>query len=131
MLKLDHVALQVADMDRAIAFYTKEIGLELLSDEIDETHHERFAFLRLDGGNLELLQVLDERNCPRPYLPPPVSSSHCPHVAIGTLDMDRLLDELKRGQVNVVKGPLEIPGMVRWVYVRDLDNNVLEFVQWL
>ena len=28
-------------------------------------------------------------------------------------------------------GPLEISGRVKWVYVSDPDNNVIEFIQWL
>ena len=39
--------------------------------------------------------------------------------------------DLREKQVTVLKGLLEIPGMVRWLYAADPDGNVLEFVQWL
>lgn len=131
MPTLDHVALQVSDMDAAIAFYSKKLGLKLLSDQVDEVHHERFAFLELEGGNLELLQVLDGNDVPKPYIPPPLSESNCPHVAFATPDMNVLLALLEKERIRVVKGPLEIPGAVRWIYVRDPDNNIIEYVQWL
>jgi catechol 2,3-dioxygenase-like lactoylglutathione lyase family enzyme len=140
MLKADHFAFQVSDLDAAISFYTETLGLELLSRELDEVHHEAFAFLELDGANLELLQLLDEDDCP------PLSDSHqwgedrlegeirqpyCPHLAIQVEDIDRLVATLKEKGVPIVEGPLEIPGKVRWLYVSDPDENVIEFVQWL
>ncbi len=130
-LRLDHVAVRVADIDAAIAFYAEKLGLKLMFKEVDEAHHEAFAFLELEGGNIELLQLLDEQNRPRPYSAPPIQEPYCPHVAIGTADLDGLIADLERQSVEIVKGPMEIPGSVRWLYARDPDNNIIEFVQWL
>lgn len=130
-LRLDHVALEVADLDAAIAFYTKKIGLRLQFRQLDETHHEAFAYLELAGGNLELLQSLDADNQPKPYTRPARRASNCPHLAIGVEDMDALLGQLRDNGIPLIKGPLEIPGQVRWCYLADPDGNILEFVQWL
>jgi len=131
MPKLDHVAVEVSDMNAAIDFYTQKLGLELKFSRLDEDHHEAFAFLELDGGNLELLQVLDEKNEPLPFIPPDWTRSCCPHVAIAVEDMAALMSQLEREQIPIVKGPMEICGSVRWIYVHDPDNNIIEFVQWL
>jgi catechol 2,3-dioxygenase-like lactoylglutathione lyase family enzyme len=131
MVKLDHVALEVSDMEDAIAFYTRKLGLKLISSKVDEIHHEAFAFLKLEGANLELLQMLDKRNRPKKFVPNPARASNCPHVALATSDMAKLMDLLEREEIPIVKGPLEIPGEVRWIYVQDPDQNILEFVEWL
>lgn len=131
MRRLDHVALQVSDLDAAISFYTEKLKLKLLFRTVDELHHEAFCFLELEGGNLELLQSLDSQNQPAPFSPPPIRAPYCPHVAIAADDLDGLLAELREGGVAVIKGPMEIPDKVRWAYVSDPDNNVIEFVQWL
>lgn len=131
MSKLDHVALPVSDLDAAIRFYTEKLGLKLLFRELDPAHHEAFAFLELTGGNLELLQALDEQNKARPFARPPIQPPYCPHVAMQTADMDQLVARLEQNGVPIVKGPMEIAGSVRWVYTHDPDNNIIEFVQWL
>lgn len=131
MHRLDHVAVQVADLDRAIDFYTGTLGLRLMFRELDEEHHEAFAFLEMEGGNLELLQMLDEQNRPVPCVTPKPRPPYCPHVALGVDDLDAILDTLARAEIPLLKGPLAIPGKVRWCYVADPDNNVIEFVQWL
>jgi len=129
MPRADHFA--VADLDRAIAFYRDVLGLPLMFRELDPIHHEAFAFLELKGGNLELLQALDEENRPLPLAPPSLREPYCPHLALATDDLDGLQDRLRAHGVPLLKGPLEIAGKVRWLYFADPDNNVLEYVQWL
>jgi lactoylglutathione lyase len=130
-MRLDHVAFQVSDLDRAIGFYTETLGLTLLFRQRDEEHHEAFAFLELEGGNLELLQCLDEKNQPVPFVPSEAKPPFTPHVAIRAENLDQFAKSLREKEVPIVKGPLEIPGQVKWVYASDPDGNVVEFVEWL
>lgn len=130
-LKIDHFAFRVFDLDKAIKFYQETLGLKLIFKTVDEDHHEAFAFLDLEGGNLELLQLMDENNNPVPFEKFEVEQPFCPHLAIKAENLDRLVLDLKEKKVNIVKGPLEIPGMVKWLYVADLDNNIIEFVEWI
>lgn len=129
MLKADHFAFRVSDMDESIGFYTDVLGLRLMSKQVDHEHQEIFAFLELSGGNLELLQLLGDNTGDK--TPPPVRQPYAPHIAIQTDDVDAMLAKLKHKRVPIVKGPMEIAGEVRWLYASDPDNNVIEFVQWL
>jgi catechol 2,3-dioxygenase-like lactoylglutathione lyase family enzyme len=131
MPKLDHVAVRVSDLDSAISFYTDKLGLKLLFRKFDEIHHEAFCFLELEGANLELLQSLDDQNRPQPFSPPPIREPYCPHFAIATDDLASLITEWRQDGIPIVKGPLEISDKVRWIYIHDPDNNVIEFVHWL
>lgn len=131
MPRLDHIAIRVSDMQAAIAFYTEKLGLELLFHKVDREHRESFAFLQLEGGNLELLQLLDQQGQPLPMEPPVVEKPYCPHLALASDDLDEDVARLHRHSIPLLDGPLEIAGSVRWLYFCDPDNNVLEYVQWL
>jgi catechol 2,3-dioxygenase-like lactoylglutathione lyase family enzyme len=131
MPKLDHVAVQVSNLDAAILFYTVKLGMTLLFKTVDEIHHEAFCFLQLEGANLELLQSLDNQGNLQSFRTIPIRAPYCPHLAIATNDLDGQLSALKKDGVPVVKGPLEIPGKVKWAYIHDPDNNIIEFVQWI
>lgn len=131
MYQVDHFAFQVSDLDQAIHFYRDILGLKLLSKTLDPDHHEAFAFLELEGGNLELLQVLDENNQPISRKKPPIAPPYCPHLALKSENLDQFVIELQAKNVPLVKGPLEIPNLVKWLYVADPDHNIIEFVQWL
>jgi lactoylglutathione lyase len=124
-MKNDHTAFQVTDLDAAIRFYTESLGLRLKSRSVDPVHQEAFAFLELEGGNLELLQKLD-----RPFTPRPIEPPYCPHLAFATADIARIVETADRRGIRIVGGPFEIPGEAKWMYVSDPDNNVIEFVEW-
>ena len=129
--KADHFAFQVSNLDASIEFYHHVLGLKLLSKTVDAAHHEAFAFLELNGGNLELLQLLDEKNNPLPFKREEIEPPYCPHLAIAVENLDQLVAMLRDKNVEIVKGPLEIPDTVKWLYIADPDRNVIEFVQWL
>ena len=131
MPRLDHVALQVSDMDASIAFYTEVLGLPFLFKKEDHDHGEVFAYLELEGGNLELLALLDEQGEPIPRELPALQKPYCPHIALGVDDINTTVAELRAKNVPLIDGPLIIPGEVRWLYISDPDNNIIEYVQWL
>jgi catechol 2,3-dioxygenase-like lactoylglutathione lyase family enzyme len=126
-MKNDHMAFEVSNMDQSIKFYTRGLGLRLLSRTVNEEEKEDYAFLDLTGGNLELIQRLDGQ----PFIKPTIKHPYCPHLALTSDDMNKTLKLFEDQHIPIVKGPLEIAGEAKWVYIRDPDNNVIEFIQWL
>ena len=128
--QVDHFAFSVSDLDKAIKFYQDILGLKLLSKTVDEEHHEAFAFFELAGGKLELLQLLDENKNGAGFKKRKIKQPFCPHLAIKAENLDMFVSDLSEKKVNVVKGPMEISGQVKWLYIADPDNNIIEFVEW-
>jgi catechol 2,3-dioxygenase-like lactoylglutathione lyase family enzyme len=124
--KYDHVAFQVSNMDVAIQFYVEKLGFTLSSRAVNTEEGEEYAFLALGDLRLELIQDLKQKDYQKPQIKPP----YCPHLAIETDDMERAVARLRESGVPIIRGPLEITGEETWVYFRDPDNNVLEYIQW-
>ncbi len=127
MTKNDHMAFQVSNMEQSLKFYTETLGLRLLFRHVNVAEQEDYAFLELDGGNLELIQKLDQPQFEKPQIKPPF----CPHLALTTDDMSLTLKLIEEKRIPIVKGPLEVAGAEKWIYISDPDNNVIEFIQWL
>lgn len=126
MPKLDHIALEVSDLDRAIEFYAQALGFTLASRAINEEQKEEYCFLTSEGTSLELISDLkkghgEKREFRRPY---------CPHICFATDDMEQTLTELRDKHIEIIRGPLEIAGEETWVYFADPDGNILEYIQW-
>jgi catechol 2,3-dioxygenase-like lactoylglutathione lyase family enzyme len=127
-VKIHHFAYEVSDLDGSIRFYTEKLGFRLQLDRIvDGNEHEAFAILEMDGGKLELIQALTENNEPQPFEPFSIRPHCCPHLAIQVEDLDRVVEQLKVKGIPIVHGPLEAPGVAKWLYASDPDGNVIEF----
>ena len=126
MLRTDHVALPVSDMEAALQFYGEKLGLKFMFREVDPVEQEDFAYFELEGGNLELLKSLSH-----PFDRPDIKPQYCPHLALATSDMNATLRLIQEQGLRLIRGPLKIEGKVTWLYIADPDNNVIEFVQWL
>jgi len=44
--------------------------------------------------------------------------------------MKQSVETLKKNNIYIIRGPLEIKDEETWVYFSDPDNNVLEYIQW-
>jgi len=113
---LDHVVLNVADVERSIAWYRDELGLEPV--RLDEWRRGEVVFpsLRLDADTIiDLLQ--SDR-----------TGQNVDHVClvIEPTDLDALAES---GRFDVVGGPARLLGARGegvGLYVRDPDGNVVE-----
>ena len=122
---LDHVAFQTADMDRAIDFYQRVLGFKLLSRQVNQAEGEAYTFMQRGELRLELLQNLRAPFAVSVPVPP-----YCPHLALVSDDMAATLKQLRDSEVELLRGPLEVPGEETWLYFTDPDGNVIEFIQW-
>lgn len=128
-LKIDHFAFLVSDMDKSIKFYTEILGLTLESRNVDEEHGEEFSFFAMENGKLELLKKIGRTNNQINF-EEPKKRAYCPHLAIQVNDADKFAKSLQLKGIKNINGPFVIPGQVKWMYISDPDENMIEFVEW-
>ena len=127
MMRYDHFAFEVADLNLAIRFYVDQLGFKEIWRHHNEQEAEECAFLTVGNLRLELLAQLGEGKYERPE----IKSPYCPHLAIGVDDLDVAVAQLQAQGIPILRGPLLVESEVRWLYFADPDNNVIEYVQWL
>jgi catechol 2,3-dioxygenase-like lactoylglutathione lyase family enzyme len=128
-VKIDHFAFEVSDLEASARFYCENLGFRVQISFIDENIHETLVVLELDGGKLELIQALDEHNQPKSFEPVTVRAHFCPHLALETDDFEKSLAQIHKNGLKIVQGPLEIPGLAKWLYLADPDQNIIEVFQ--
>jgi catechol 2,3-dioxygenase-like lactoylglutathione lyase family enzyme len=113
---LDHVVLNVTDVERSLAFYTRELGLAPI--HVDEWRRgERFfPSVRVDEGSIIDLIAL------------PRTGENLDHFCLVVEPMD--FEALKAsGRFEVVDGPairFGARGDGTSIYIRDPDQNLVE-----
>jgi catechol 2,3-dioxygenase-like lactoylglutathione lyase family enzyme len=113
---LDHVVLHVADVERSLAFYCDELGLE--PARVDEWRRGEVPF---PSARASATAVIDLVAAPR-------TGVNMAHFCLVVDPVD--LDALKAGgRFAVVDGPATRWGAQGWatsLYVRDPDGNIVE-----
>jgi len=96
---LDHVAIVVRDLDRAVALYRDWIGLALERVEDLPERGVRVAFLRAGASRIELVQPIRDDSEVSAFLERRGEGLH--HVAFQVPDLARVLSDLGRAGMLV------------------------------
>jgi len=113
---LDHIVLNVADVERALAWYCGELGLEGVRVEEWRRGEAPFASVRVDATTIIDL-VAAER-----------TGTNVDHVCL-EIEPTELETIVGSGRFDVVGGPARLfgaRGEGLGIYVRDPDGNVVE-----
>ena len=144
---LDSVGMTVADMGRAVDFYSKVLTFEKVSDvEVagaDYEHLEgvfglrmRVVRMRLGAEAIELTEYLAPRGRP---IPADLKSNDrsFQHIAIIVREMDAAYRRLRENRVeHASSGPQRLPdwnknaGGIKAFYFRDPDGHPLEILEF-
>ncbi len=113
---IDHIVLNVADVERSVAWYVERLGFEPL--RLDEWRRGEVLFASVRLTDTFIIDLFENER----------SGTNVDHVCLVVDPVD--LDALARSDgFDVVSGPSEVfgaQGMGRSVYVRDPDGNTVE-----
>jgi lactoylglutathione lyase len=138
-----HMGIQVADLDRSVAFYRDTLGFEVVFQWNPQAEYIRTitgypdadihaAVLRLPGESGVFLEILEYRNITNAPVDTRTGNPGTAHLAFFTDDCDSLYEELVAKGVPSVSAPVT-PTMGpntggRAVYMIDPDGIRVEFI---
>lgn len=121
-MKCTHIALQVRDMARSVAFYQRYCGLRVVHERHDETH---VVWLGWGEDPPRFVIVLLQRDYERNEQPP---SQHIGMAVDSRAEVDALHAQAVADGVPVHWPPVDAGPVVGYLCgVRDPDGNMVEF----
>ncbi|MGB7538518.1 MAG: methylmalonyl-CoA epimerase [Anaerolineales bacterium] len=116
MEKLNHVAVVVADIDAALAFWRDALGLELSGVKDMPEQKSKIAFLPLGGSEIELVQPTDADSGIAKYLAKRGPGMH--HLCLEVRDLDGTLARLKEKGIRLTsQAPMRSADGRRMIFV--------------
>src|SRR5438477_3379593 len=124
IIAMDHIVLNVGDVERSLAFYCDVLGLQ--PERVEEFRAGKVGFpsVRINEGTLIDLSA-GAREAPAEV---GRNLNHFCMVAEKT-DLEALIEMLKSNNVEVLRGPVSrwgARGQAMSVYVLDPDGNEIE-----
>ena len=137
MASVEHVAMTVADLDKAIEFYSKIFGFSLLKVKEKSELGITYALLQAGKIKLELITPLNESSSGPKRIEEgfeSLSSNLCEniglnHLSIRVEDLDKICAELKDRGVEIISRiePKEVGS--RLALFKDNEGNIIELIQ--
>jgi lactoylglutathione lyase len=121
--QVDHIGIRVADLDRAVAFYSV-LGFEF---EHRSAHDAVVIMKNGQGVEINLIFNANDANDGKNILMD-VEAKYAgyTHVALGVDSIKRTIDVLAANDILIAQGPVVMRKGHVAVFVRDPDRNVLE-----
>ncbi|MFT7648234.1 MAG: glyoxylase I family protein [Candidatus Poriferisodalaceae bacterium] len=110
---VQHVSINVTDLDRAKSFYLDKLGLTVLPRP-----ELRVEGVWLSAGEQEVHLVVSDDTTRTPGQ----------HFAFGVTDLDGTMARLQGMDIKV-SDPIEVPNGARQCFIKDTEGNLLEFNQ--
>lgn len=122
-----HTMLRVGDLQRAIDFYTRVLGMRLLRRSENPEHRYSLAFLGFDGGNPAQAEIELTYNW---GVESYEAGTAFGHIALGVPDVYAACEKISAagGQVTRAAGPVK-GGSTVIAFVTDPDGYKIELIE--
>ena len=129
IIKINHVAIVVQDIDAALNFWEQTFGLKLDHVEDVPSQKSKVAFLPLGESEIELVQPTTTDSGLASFLEKRGEGMH--HICIEVEDIDATLAELKSKGVRLINDvPEELPGRkMAFVHPKAANGVLVELYQ--
>jgi lactoylglutathione lyase len=124
-----HASIRTSNMERSVEFYTKFLGLKVLSrKEIVQTNAE-IVFLQdqeEEGAKLELTFYRDQKK----FIQADYEYRLFDHLAFEIKNMHQTLEAMRKGGVNITDEPYRLSPHGRLLaFVEDPDGTLIELIE--
>jgi methylmalonyl-CoA/ethylmalonyl-CoA epimerase len=99
-VRLHHVGVAVADLDESIRLYASAFGADVVHRTSNEKEGLEAAFIRLDGGEIELMRPLRDDSPVGKFMAKRGPGLH--HVAYAVDDIDKALAEAQAAGIDLI-----------------------------
>ena len=129
IIKINHVAIVVPEIEGALCFWRDALGLELDHVEDVPSQRSQVAFLPVDGSEVELVKPTTEDSGVAKFLAERGAGMH--HLCFEVDDIEGMLANLKAKGIRLInETPMQLEGRkVAFVHPKSANGVLVELYQ--
>jgi len=124
-----HTSIRTSNMDRSIAFYTKLMGLKLISRREIPQNNAEIAFLQdpdAKGAKLELTLYRKQKK----FIQAEYEDRLFDHLAFEVKDMKKTIATMRNKKVTITDEPFRLsPTGPLIAFIEDPDGTLIELIE--
>ena len=123
---INHIGLRVSSLERARAFY-EQLGFIFITGPIGP---EPVAIMEHPSGvNINFIVNADADSKANILMDIPIKHPGYTHFALDVTNIKSVEEALNKLGIAITEGPITLPDGGVMLFIRDQDNNVVEFHQ--
>ena len=124
-----HTSIRTSDMDRSIDFYTRLLGLKLLSRREIPQNDAEIAFLQDAGGKGAKLELTFYRKQNK-FVQSEYEDRLFDHLAFEVSDMKKTITRMRNEGVTITDEPFKLgPTGLLIAFIEDPDETLIELIE--
>lgn len=121
---INHVGLRVKSLEVSRAFYEK-LGFLFIVGPVGP---EPVAVMEHPSGiNINFILNASSESVNNMLMDIPQKHTGFTHIAVEVTDLDSVQRALKEKHISITEGTITVPDSAMFIFVRDPDENVIEF----
>jgi lactoylglutathione lyase len=126
---LDHTSIRTSNMNRSIDFYTRIMGLTLLSKREIPQNNAEIAFLQDADGRGARLELTFYRN-QKEFIQANFEDRLFDHIAFEVNDMEQVISMMRAENVTITDEPFTLGSTGSLIaFIEDPDGTLIELIE--
>ncbi len=122
--RINHIGLRVKNLETSRQFYEK-LGFEFLVGPVGP---EPVATMEHPSGvNINFILNSTDEIPSNILMDIPDKHTGYTHIALEVTDLDSVQEFLQQNKISITEGPITTPDGALLIFIRDPDENVIEF----
>ena len=124
-----HVSIRTSNMDRSISFYTKFLGLTLMSRREISQNNAEIAFLKDPQAKGSMLELTFYRN-QRKFVQANYEDRLFDHLAFEVKNIGKKINAMRNEKVTITDEPFKLnPTGSTTAFLEDPDGTLIELIE--
>jgi lactoylglutathione lyase len=123
-----HASIRTSNMEKSIDFYTRLLGLKLLSRREIKQNNAEIAFLQDPKGEGCTLELTFYRN-QKKFVQPEYEERLFDHLGFEVADMKMTIAALRKENVTITDEPFKLATGTTIAFIEDPDGTLIELIE--
>jgi lactoylglutathione lyase len=123
-----HASIRTSNMEKSIGFYTKMLGLKVLSRKEIKVTNAEIVFLQDPAGKGCTLELTLYRN-QKKFTQPEYEERLFDHLGFEVADMDKTIAAMRMEKIAVTDEPFKFSPNTTIAFIEDPDGTLIELIE--